>query len=550
MRAYFNASGRRVFEQTLYRTMGTLYQAQDRTADAVAAYETFLAIAPNHPDAPAFQSAVVDAYTKAKWQAALIAARERLVDRYEAGGAWARASGDTARRAARPLVKEALYQLALYDHAQAQTAKRPDTYEKAVARDDRFLSSFSDDVEAAKIAWLRAEALFELGRYDEAAAGYSRAAYDYPLHAQSREAGYAAVVASERAVPPDGPVSPRAAENLFARVERFKTAFPDDQRHADLLMKAAETAARAGLADRAYDAAQRLVTSYPSSRWTAQAKRLIGQTLYDRGQYRDAEQAFRQALAAAPGTQADALKALAAASLYQGAAAQRTKGDLVAASRLYVQVADEFPATPLAPAALVTPPMPRSKRATRRPGKTSGPAWSASTRRAIKPPGSPPPRDGGSARGDPPARSRVSGPLGSKRRSARDEIAWTTAHSRKRGYGRRPGALSVWPRPTPGRSIEAGFRATPSPGKGARRRAPARRGRSRSLARGGRRARTRSCRPPIFWRQTRYWARRPARRAYAAIRLVTPVEHTWPTNAPRSTCAGRLRRAAQLKVAG
>lgn len=562
MRAYFTASGRRVFEQTLYRTMGALYQAQDRTADAVAAYETLLAVAPNHPDAPALQSAVVDIYTKAKWQAALIAARERLVDRYGPGGAWAPAGGDTARRAARPLVKEALYQLALYDHAQAQTAKRPDAYEKAIARDDRFLSSFSDDVEAARIAWLRAEALFELGRYDEAAAGYSGAAYDYPLHAQSREAGYAAVVASERVVPPDGPVPPRVAETLFARVERFHTAFPDDQRHADLLMKAAETAARAGLADRAYDAAQRLVTSYPSSRWTAQAKRLIGQTLYDRGQYRDAEQAFRQALAAAPGPQADALKALAAASLYQDASAQRTKGDLASAARLYVQVADEFPATPLAPAALLEAAeaalaagdAPRAKHLwTRLVGeyKASDQAPPALRRLATA----------ATREGDPAGAIEWYAALSARSDGpARDEIAWTTAQLAEdaRIWPQAERALSVLAGRAdlpPSRSIEAGFRAA---------RAVARQGRA---ADAHRRAEAVLDRWRV-WRATRGADAElsPAdllaadalldladRRAdtYAAIRLVTPVEHTLADKRTALNLAlDAYAEAAQLKVAG
>jgi len=562
MRAYFNASGRRVFEQTLYRTMGTLYQAQDRTADAVAAYETFLAIAPNHPDAPAFQSAVVDAYTKAKWQAALIAARERLVDRYEPGGAWARAAGDAARRAARPLVKEALYQLALYDHAQAQTAKRSDAYEKTVARDDRFLSSFSNDVEAARIVWLRAEALFELGRYDEAAAGYSRAAYDYPLHAQSREAGYAAVVASERAVPPDGPVSPQAAENLFTRVERFAKAFPDDQRHADLLMKVAETSARAGLADRAYDAAQRLVTAYPASRWTAQAKRLIGQTLYDRGRYREAEQAFRQALAAAPGPQTDALKALAASSLYQDAAAQRTKGDRASATRLYVKVADDFPATPLAPAALL-----EAADATLESGdtpgathlwtrlvgeyKTSGQAPLAFRRLATA----------AAREGDPAGAIKWYEALSARSDgSARDEIAWTIAQlaedARMWPHAERAlGALAGRADLPPGRSIEAGFRAA---------RAVARQGRAADARRGAEAVLDRW----RAWRATlgadaelapvdllaadallELADRRAA--AYSAIRLVTPVERTLADKrAALNLALDAYAEAAQLKVAG
>ncbi|MBI3608898.1 MAG: tetratricopeptide repeat protein [Nitrospirae bacterium] len=352
MRTYFDRAGRRGYEETLYRTLGSLYQAQDRTADAADAYDAFLATHPSHPNAPQFQAAIAETYTKAKWQTALIGARERLVERYSPGTAWANATSETARQAAKPLVKDALYQLALYDHTQAQAARRPDAYERALARHDRFLALFPTDIEAAKIAWLRADALFELGRYTDSSEAYLRAAYNYPLHGQSREAGYAAVVAWERTLPPDGPLSPGAAEGFLFRVNRFLTAFADDARNPDLLMKAAETAARAGLADRALDTAQRLVTSYPSSRWTTTAKRLIGQTFYDRHEYPAAETAFRQALATATGPQAEALATLSASALYQHAVDQRTQGKGEAAAAAFLKVADDFPKTALAPAAL------------------------------------------------------------------------------------------------------------------------------------------------------------------------------------------------------
>ncbi len=350
MRAYFDRSGRRGYEEPLYRTLGSLYQAQDRTADAVDAYEAFLATYPSSPDAPEFQAAIAETYTKAKWQTPLIGAREQLVDRYSPGTAWAKAATDAARQAARPLVKDALYQLALYDHTQAQAVRRPDAYERALARHDRFLSLFPTDIEAAKIAWLRADALFEIGRYADSSDGYLHAAYNYPLHAQSREAGYAAVVAWERTFPVDGPISPAAAEGLLFRVNRFLAAFTDDARNPDLLMKAAESASRAGLSDRALETAQRLVTNYPSSRWTAPSKRMIGQALYDRHEYPAAEAAFRQALAAATGPQTEALSTLAASALYQHASEQRAhgKGD----TATFLKVADDFPKTALAPAAL------------------------------------------------------------------------------------------------------------------------------------------------------------------------------------------------------
>jgi TolA-binding protein len=352
MRTYFAASERRSYEETLYRTLGTLYQEQDRTQDAVATYQAFLAAAPLHPNAPRFQSAIADAYTRAKRQAALIEARERLADQYAPGTAWTRANPDAWGPIAQPLVKDALYQLALYDHTQAQQSRQPAAWTKALARHDRFLALFPKDVDAARVVWLRGEALFELGRYADAADTYRRSAYDYPLHAQTRDAAYAAVSARDRGIPVDGPVSADAAERLAADSAKFIAAYPDDPRNPDLLMKAAETALRAGRPEEASELAGRLVKTYPSSRWTPQAHRLIGQGLYDAGRYLDAEKSFRRAMTGADAKQSAAVTALAAAALFKAADRDRTDSRSAEATTAFLRVASDYPATAVAPAAL------------------------------------------------------------------------------------------------------------------------------------------------------------------------------------------------------
>lgn len=352
LRAYLAARERRPYEETLYRMLGALYQEQGRTADAVAAYNAFLASAPLHPDAPRFQSAIAEAYTDAKWQSALIQARERFAEQYAPGTAWARANPDIARQVALPQVKDALYQLALYEHTQAQSARRPPAWEKALARHDQFLASFPTDVASARIVWLRGEALFELERYADAADAYQRSAYTYPLHSQTREAAYAVITARERLIPGDGAVSPDTAERLAAGALQFVKTFPDDNRSPDVLMKAAQTAQRAGQARTAVALARQLVDGYPSSRWSSPAQRLIGQALYDQEQFVEAEQLFRRALTGAPPSDTTSLNALAASALYQRATKDRRDGRNMDAITEFVRVASDYPLTSLAPVAL------------------------------------------------------------------------------------------------------------------------------------------------------------------------------------------------------
>lgn len=352
MRAYFAAGDRRPYEASLYRTLGALYQDQDRTSDAVAAYQAFLAAVPLHPDAPKFESAIAEAYTRAKWQGALIEARERLAERYGPGSAWARANPDASRSTVQAMVKDALYQLALYDHAQAQNLRRPTAWEKALARHERFLAWFPKDVEASRVVWLRGEALFELGRYADAADAYQRSAYEYPAHAQTREAAYAAVTATERLIPRDGPVEPPAAERLASSALRFVETFSDDARNPDVLMKAAQTAERARRPELADTLTRRLLDRYPANRWATAAQRTRAQALYDQGEFLKAEQAFRRALGGATAKDAPTVNALAASALFQHASRDQREGRTSEAIAAFERVASDYPTTPVAPSAL------------------------------------------------------------------------------------------------------------------------------------------------------------------------------------------------------
>jgi TolA-binding protein len=466
MRAYFAGSERRPYEETLYRTLGALYQDQDRTADAVATYQAFLAAAPLHPNAPRFQSAVADAYTRAKWQAPLLEARERLAQEYTPGTRWGRANPEAWAQIAQPLVKDALYQLALYEHTQAQQADRPAAWQKALARHDRFLALFPKDVEAARMVWLRGETLFELGRYDEAADAYRRSAYTYPLHPQAREAAYAAVLARDRLVPADGPVAADVADRLAADSTQFLAAYPDDSRNPDLLMKAAETSLRAGRSDAATDLARRLLASYPTSRWAPQANRLVGQGLYDSGRFLDAEKAFRRALSGAPAPQATTLTALAASSLYQAAGRDRAEGRTADAVAAFVRVASDYPATTLAPAALRDA---ADLEATAGHADAAGALWQrlaeqhpdseeapAALRRLAA---------GAEASGNLPAAIKWYDRLAARSTGAqRDDLTWAVAALAERAHDwpraeRTLAALAARSDLPPDRAIEAGFRA-------------------------------------------------------------------------------------------
>ena len=109
----------------------------------------------------------------------------------------ARRSGATRTIADAPEVAAQLKSnqkdLAEYHHAQAQKSKKAEDYTAAARWYRAMLDSFPQDPEAPATRYLLAEVLFESGRFAEAAREYERTAYDYPLHAKSAAAGYAAL---------------------------------------------------------------------------------------------------------------------------------------------------------------------------------------------------------------------------------------------------------------------------------------------------------------------------------------------------------------------
>ena len=91
--------------------------------------------------------------------------------------------------------------LATYYHAQATKTKKPEDYTAATRWYRALLDSFPDDKAAANNRYLLAELLFDAGRFADATQEYERTAYEYPTHAKSAAAGYAALVAYQKHEP-------------------------------------------------------------------------------------------------------------------------------------------------------------------------------------------------------------------------------------------------------------------------------------------------------------------------------------------------------------
>ncbi len=321
--AFIDSPQREAYQFRVYRQLGELYIKQDRSKDAADTFVAFAQRQSLHAQAPQLQARVIDIYERGGFAVQALAAKKDYVSRYGIDSEFSRANPE-GWRSAQPLVKTHLAELARHHHAAAQASKTSSDYAEAIRWYRVFLASFPADADAARSNFLLAELLVEDKRFGEAAVEYQKAAYDYPAHAHSADAGYAALLAyREQEKLAQASTLAALQRSRVDSALRFADAFRDDARSAAVLTDTAETlyalndGARAAVVARQVlalgDAAQ------PAQRrvaWT-----VIAHSAFDGTDFAAAEQGYGQVLALLPsndGARHDITERLAASVYKQG----------------------------------------------------------------------------------------------------------------------------------------------------------------------------------------------------------------------------------------
>jgi TolA-binding protein len=349
---YINSPVRREYEFRVYQQLGELYIKQDRVKDAADTFGAFAQRSPTHPEAPLLQARVIDIYAANGFATLALEAKKQYVTQYGVGSDYQRSNPEGWTRNAEPLVKTHLEELARYYHASAQKNKKTEDYQEAVRWYRAYLTSFPSDPQAAQNNFLLAELLFEDSRFAEAATEYEKAAYGYPAHAKSADAGYAALLAyarQEKRLPATEvkPVQLLAVDSA----QRFASAFPQDPRVAPVLTNAAEQLYALNDGERSATIARQVLALQPPA--AAEQRRVawtvVAHASFDKGDFASAEQAYVQVLALTPDKDAgrSALTERLAASVYKQGEAARTQGQLAEALGHYSRVATVAPTSPV-----------------------------------------------------------------------------------------------------------------------------------------------------------------------------------------------------------
>jgi TolA-binding protein len=345
---YMDSATRKSYEFRVYEQLGELYIKQERVKDAADTFGLFARRNPLHAQAPQLQARVIEIYEKNGFATLALDAKKEYVARYGSKSEFRQANPQGWEKA-QPLVKTHVAELARHYHASAQKSEAGADYQEAIRWYREYLASFPDDPQAAQHNFLLAELLFENAQFADASVEYEKAAYGYPKHDRSADAGYAALLAyaqqQKKAGAAELPALQRAG---VASALRFAGAFPNDTRAGPVLADAAEKLYALKDGEQAARVAQQVLDLKPPA---ADAQRrvawtVLAHTSFERGAFDESEKQYAQVLKLVP--EKDAARAelveRQAASIYkqgeQARAAGKT-GDAVAAFQRVAAVAPQ-----------------------------------------------------------------------------------------------------------------------------------------------------------------------------------------------------------------
>ena len=350
VREYFSTAGPRSYEDRVYGNLGEYYLAKLRYDDAAKTYRSFVAIHPFHRAAPRFSMRVVDTFTKGGFPKLVLESKRDFATRYGLSADYWQHFKPEESPEVMAYLKTNLRDLATHYHAQYQGTDKADeklaNYREATRWYGDYLTSFPTDADSPPINYELADLLFENRDFGDAARQYERTAYDYPAHAQSASAGYAAVYAWREqlkfvnAIGASGEAQQLAVRrDTVASSIKFADKFPDHPQSAPVLGSAADDLYNMKDYRAAIESAQRVIDNWPGaepdirrSAWI-----VVAHGSFDIAEYPQAEQAYTQVLKATP--ESDASRAAfvdnLAASIYK-------QGELANNAEDYRAAADHF----------------------------------------------------------------------------------------------------------------------------------------------------------------------------------------------------------------
>lgn len=348
---YFNTNGKRDYEPLLYLRLGELYLDKDRVVDGSDLFLAYGSEYPYSPHTPYFHQRAIEIFQQAGYTDLVLQQKIDFVNRYDvATRYWQLQNIETQAKLTPDLVLH-ISELATHFHALARASKKPADFQQGAAWYRRFLKSFPDHENAARMNFLLAESLYDAGNFPQAIDEYEKTAYAYATHPDSAEAGYASLVAFDALFK-----TTNASDILLLRRKRiqsavrFTTSFPGDARIADVELQTARQFLEWKDYAQAEQSAQRLIDNEKVGRASKQiAWGIVADAQFSGANFVSAEASYTSLLGFLPANDAQRkpIREQIASSIYKQGEVARDNKDYATAAVHFSRLGTVIPESPI-----------------------------------------------------------------------------------------------------------------------------------------------------------------------------------------------------------
>jgi tetratricopeptide (TPR) repeat protein len=360
VREYYSHFGHRSYEDRVYSNLGEHYLDKLRYDDAAKTYKTFIALYPFHRNAPRFSMRIIETFTRGGFPKLVLESKREFAAKYGLQAEYWRHFKPEESPEVLAYLKTNLKDLATHYHAEYQgtqdAGEKLANYREAIRWYGDYLESFPKDPDSPPINYQLADLLLENQEFGDAAKQYERTAYGYPLHAQSADAGYAAVYAYRQQLKTaNGEQQDPVKRETVASSLKFADAFPQNEHAAAILGAAADDMYEMKDYRAAVPTAQRVIDTYPGAEAAIRRSAwiVVAHGSFELADYPKAEQAYTQVLTVTPEGDAarTALVDNLAASIYKQGELANEKEDYRAAADHFLRIRSAAPTSTIRAAA-------------------------------------------------------------------------------------------------------------------------------------------------------------------------------------------------------
>lgn len=377
----YKTRGERPYQALIYGQLADYYLEKKRYKDSADTYQNFIGQFPNNDLGPEYFVRMIEVYKVGGFPSEIQPAKEAYVANYGVNSSFWAAKNERQREPLKLHLKQFLDELSSYYHAQAQqqsaasklpapkrktpelqtattnnvaaSASAASLYLKAAAYYQQFITTFPQDPAAPNMTFLMAEAYADAGSMADAVKAYEKVAYEYKDANKGGEAGFSALIILDQLVKSTaGEAQKQWQAHKTQSAVLFADNYAKDSRAVTGLANATDDLFQRGDKTQALQLAQRVVNWQPpaTAPQLKTAWLVIAHTQFDLMQYKEAEEAYRKALALMPQSdpQYKQVSERIAASMFKAAETKVASQNQTAAVEQLLQISTVAPGTDIA----------------------------------------------------------------------------------------------------------------------------------------------------------------------------------------------------------